>query len=47
MAIYFTEFIYNKSMLGFMGIYEKPTGDINKMRQSHQPPNAHRSHKYP
>ena len=29
MGIYFTEFIYNKSMLGFMGIYGKLAGDVN------------------
>ncbi len=25
---FFAEFIYNQSMLGFMGIYGKPLGDI-------------------
>ena len=28
MGIYFTDFIYNKSVLGFMGIYGKPVGHI-------------------
>ncbi len=33
-GIYFTEFIYTKSILEFMGIYGKPAGDINRHKSN-------------